>query len=112
MQLTFRIAMKDMEKVLRTSGTDAFFIRPFFEHNEEVEHYKVVPFPEGTDLNGALSQAARIAQHCGVVKTRRGYGIRISAEHFEDLVRIIYPEDLAGPIGATYEVSGLPLPCG
>lgn len=111
-QLIVRIAAKEVDKTLRASGVDAVFVRPFFEGTENVAKYKVIPFTAETDLAGAVRQAGRMHGHFGVIKTRKGYGVRVLPEDFEEAARAIRPDDAASFTGTRYEVSGLPLSCG
>ena len=112
MQMIVRVPKKNAPNALRASGQDGVFVRPFFEGEEDSETYKIVPFADDLDLAGAIRQVARVGDHCGVVKTRRGYGARVAAENFEEAVRMIRTDDAAAFLGTRYEVSGLPLSCG
>ena len=111
-QMIVRIACRDVQKVLRTSGQDAVFARLFFEGAEDAEKFRVVPFAARVDLAAAIRQASRMSDHFGIVKTHKGFGARVLAANFEDAVRFIRTEDAAAYLGTRYEISGLPLSCG
>ena len=112
MQLIVRISAKEEDKIMRASGLDGVFVRPFFESTEDASKYKIIPFTAETDLAGAIRQAGRMQCHFGVIKTRKGYSVRVLPEDFEEAARAIRPDDVASFTGTRYEVSGLPLSCG
>ena len=112
MQLIVRISAKEEDKIMRASGLDGVFVRPFFESTEDASKYKIIPFTAETDLAGAIRQAGRMHGHFGVIKTRKGYGVRVLPEDFEEAARAIRPDDAESFTGTKYEVSGLPLFCG
>ena len=111
-QVIVRVASVDAVKGLRASGIDSVFVRPFFDGKEESEVHKVVPFPLDVDIAGALRQANRIPDHLGVVKTHKGFGVRVLSEKYDEAVGVVRPEDAATLLGKRFEVSGLPLYCG
>ena len=111
-QIYIQVSITDVDKVLRASGLDSMFVRPFFEIEEETPKFKIMPFTEETDLAGAVRQAGRMPCHYGVVKTRKGFGVRVLAEQYEEAVHIVRPSDSASFLGTRYEMSGLPLSCG
>ena len=111
-QIIVRVAAADALKSLRASGVDSVFVRPFFEGKEESEIHRVVPFPPDVDIAGAIRQASRIPDHCGVVKTHRGFGVRVFSGRYDEAVGLIRPEDAPSLLGQRFEVSGLPMSCG
>ena len=101
-----------MDKILKVSGTDSVFVREFFEGKEDAQRHKIVPFRQDTDLAAASRQAAKIGHHCGIVKTFKGFALRVLSDQFEEAVHMVRPRDAAGFLGNKYEVSGLPQSCG
>ena len=70
------------------------------------------PFSLDVDIAGALRQAIRFSDHCGVVKTHKGFGVWVPSEKYDKAVGIVRPEDAAIFLGKRFEESGLPLSCG
>ena len=50
--------------------------------------------------------------HLGVVKTKKGFGIRVPGKDFEEAVKATRPEDADRLLAQRFEVSGLPVFCG
>ena len=111
-QVTVRVATRYVEAILKASGVDSVFARPFFEEDEDKDRFKIVPCRLDVDLASALRQAGRTTEHYGVVKTYKGFGIRVLAGKYEEAARLLRPEDADSLTGTKYEVTGLPLYCG
>ena len=81
-------------QVLRASGTDGVFVRPFFENDQDKNLYRVVPMPSSSSLAASIRQAQFFGETAfGVMPYANGYGIRVKSEDFENVLLQIHPED-------------------
>ena len=100
-------------QVLRASGTDGVFVRPFFENDQDKNLYRVVPMPSSSSLAASIRQAQFFGETAfGVMPYANGYGIRVKSEDFENVLLQIHPEDADQFLGKKWEISGLPLAMG
>ena len=100
-------------QVLRASGTDGVFVRPFFENDQDKNLYRVVPMPSSSSLAASIRQAQFFGETAfGVMPYANGYGIRVKSEDFENVLLQIHPEDADQFLGKKLEISGLPLAMG
>ena len=99
--------------VLKASGVDGVFVRPFVTKDSGPGDFKVVLLPPGIALEEARSKAKFLGDMAaGIVSTKKGFGIRVEAANFEKAIRAVRPDDAASLIGKMYHISGLPLACG
>ena len=110
-QMILRIPKSSMKAVLKASGADGIFLRPFYEDSEQ-ENLKVVLLDPDMDLEGAKRCAARWPSSLGVVKTKKGFGVRVPGDDFQEAVKSMRPEEASKLLAQRFEVSGLPLFCG
>ena len=100
-------------QVLRASGTDGVFVRPFFENDQDKNLYRVVPMPSSSSLAASIRQAQFFGETAfGVMPYANGYGIRVKSVDFENVLLQIHPEDADQFLGKKFEISGLPLAMG
>ena len=100
-------------QILRASGTDGIFVRPFIETDHDRSLYKAVPMPLDTSLAASIRQAQFLGERAfGIVPYGSGFGIRVKSEHFEEVLSHIQPDKRDQFSGATLEISGLPLAMG
>ena len=72
-----------------------------------------MPLPLGFSLDGALRKTAWLAERAfGVVTTRLGLAVRVRTTDFEEVVRLVQPENYTKFLGELRDVSGLPLSWG
>ena len=99
--------------LLRASGKDGVITRPFFESDADKNMYRCVPLDTGISVQAALRQADFLGdQAFGVIATSRGFGIRVKAESFEEVLKTMRPDDFQSFVGKKLEISGLPLAMG
>ena len=102
-----------MPAVLKMSGTDGVFVRPFVDKDSGNDAFRVVPLPSGISLEDALAKAKFLGDMAfGVVSMKNGFGIRVPVADFDKAARALRPDDATSLIGKMYHVSGLPLACG
>ena len=100
-------------QILRASGTDGIFVRPFIETDHDRSLYKAVPMPLDTSLAASIRQAQFLGERAfGIVPYGSGFGIRVKSEHFVEVLSHIQPDKRDQFSGATWEISGLPLAMG
>ena len=100
-------------QVLRASGTDGVFVRPFFENDQDKNLYRVVPMPSSSSLAASIRQSQFFGETAfGVMPYANGYGIRVKSEDFENVLLQIHPKDADQFLGKKLEISGLPLAMG
>ena len=80
--------------VLRASGKEHVFTRDFYESDEDRAKYRIVPSQEGSSLAAALEQAAHMGEDAfGVVQTKKGFGIRVRSDQYENVLMRLRPDD-------------------
>ena len=98
---------------LRASGLDGVFVRPFIESDQDRLLYRAAPLPIGVSLETSVRQAAFFGEKAyGVVPYARGFGIRVKAADFQEILTQIQPENSEQFFGKRWEISGLPLAMG
>ena len=113
LQVVAIVPLKCWDAILRASGQDGVFVRPFYDANNQHKDYRTVPLTAETILETALRQAAFLGQEAfGVVTTFKGFGIRVQDANFKKAAMQVYPNDHEKLIGEKYEVSGLPVSIG
>ena len=99
--------------VLRASGADGVFTREFYVTDADRARYRVVPCKDADSIEAAREQASHMADDAfGVVRTRRGYGIRVLSERYEAVIMHLRPDDAQQFVGDRWEISGLPVTTG
>ena len=64
-------------------------------------------------MKAALEQAAHMGDEAfGVVRTRRGFGIRVPSDRYENVIMRLRPDDAQQFVGDRWEISGLPVTTG
>ena len=109
LQVVCTISTKGSAAAIRNSGKHGFFVRPFVEHNGTNTQYKVVPLPNVSNLGAALRVAQSHVSSQGLVMTRKGLALRVNAEHFEEIVKVIHADNADKFLGSKWEVAGIPL---
>ena len=95
-------------QVLRASGIDGVFNRPFIENDQDRSIYRVVPMPMDATLQVSIRKAQFIAGKAfGVVSYGAGFGIRVKSENFQQVLAQINPEKKDQFVGAKLEISDL-----
>ena len=95
------------------SGEGGLFVRRFLETEADRARQRVVPLDTKHDRLASLRVAKSLpGVALGVVPTRRGWGIRVAAEKYEQVLAEVNPEAQATLAGSDYLVSGLPLSWG
>ncbi len=113
LQALVYVSLATAPAVLRASGAAGVFTRDFYESDEDRQKYRTVPCQEGCSLKAALEQAGHMGNEAyGVVRTKRGFAIRVKATEYEGVVRRLRPEDAQHFIGDRWEISGLPVTTG
>ena len=110
-QAVIRIPKAGVSSVLRMNGKDGIFMRPLHEDSDK-EGLKVVLLAPEIDLMRAIRCAGRLQKHLGVVKTKKGFGVRVPGASFEEAVKELRPDEANRLLAEKFEVSGLPLYCG
>jgi len=109
MQIMFRVLEQDAETVLKASGKDGVFTRPFFATEEDRLVHKVVWLPTDTKLQEANRQAERMEKALGLVANSRGLGIRVPAVEAEAATSVLLgPEAAADLKKEQWEISNVP----
>ena len=110
LQVVAQIASSTYDRALRASGTDGVMTRPFNTTEEEKTHFQSVPLPLDFSLEGALRKTSWLAERAfGVVTTRLGLSVRLITTDFEEVVKLVQPENYTKFLGEMWDVSGLPL---
>ena len=108
LQVVAQIASSSYEGAQRASGTDVM-TRPFYTTEEEKTLFRSVPLPMDFSLDGALRKKSWLADRAfGVVTTRLGLAVRVKTPDFEEVVRLVQPENYNKFLGELWDVSGLP----
>ena len=69
----------------------------------------MVVLPTGTNLSDALQKTKLLGERAfGLVETRRGLVIRVKPQDFDEVLKLVRPDDHESLAGKLYEVSGLP----
>ena len=78
LQVIVTLPMSSWTQILRSSGVDGVFVRPFVETDQDKLAYRDVPLPAGTTLSAAIRQAQFLGEKTfGVVLHAAGFGIRV-----------------------------------
>ena len=106
------VPSSEWELVMKASGQDGVFARPFFEDRAKYG-YRHVPLAPATNLAEAARQHAFLASGgMGIVQSARGLCIRVKSADFDQTIRVLRPEDFTRYVGNVYHVSGIPLGAG
>ena len=90
------------ENVLRASGVHGVMTRPLDSAEEETTLFGSVLMPLEFSLDGSLRKAAWLADRAyGVVITRMGLAVRVQTGDFEDIVKLVQPENYSKFLGRT-----------
>ena len=110
LQVVAHIASSTYDGALRTSGTDGVTTRPFFTTEEEDTFFRSVPLPLDFSLVEALRKTSWLADRAfGVVTTRLGLALRVKTTDFEEVVKLVQPENRTKFLGELSDVSRLQL---
>ncbi len=113
LQVLVYVSQASSSILLRASEEDYVFTREFCENDADRAKYRVVPCQDGSSLKAAREQAAHMGEEAfGVVQTRRGYGIRVRSEQYENVMMRLRPDDAQKFLGDRWEISGLPVTTG
>ena len=113
LQVIVTLPMTSWTQILKSSGVDGVFVRPFVETDQDKLAYRNVPLPAGTTLPAANRQAQFLGEKAfGVVTYAAGFGIRVKPEDFNEILLQIHPENSEQFIGKKLEISGLPMAMG
>ena len=109
LRVVAQIASSIYDGALCASGTDGVMSRPFYTKEEEntsapcrylwISHWKE-PFEKRPGMQIVLF---------GVVTTRLGLAVRVKSTNFEEVVKLVWPENYTKFLGELWDVSGLPL---
>ena len=94
--------------VLKKSGENGIFARPFLVGGETADLYKTVPVSLEHDLKATIRLANSWPDAMGVVPYGKGWGVRACAVNHEAALRKFCPHRIDRLFGDEYEVSGLP----
>ena len=111
-QVVVRMYTKSVPVVLRLSGIDGVFARPFFEGTSPANPHRIVPLQKDILLASALRMAEAQGHGLGLVLTRRGLGLRVQPDKYEHAVKLIHKEHAGKFLGKRWEIAGLPLDWG
>ena len=113
LQVVAQIASSTYDRALRASGMDGVMTRPFYTTEKEKTQFRPVPLPLDFTLEGALRKTSWLAERAfGVVTTRLGLAVRVRTADFEEVMRLVQPENYTKFLGELWDVSGLPLSWG
>ena len=113
LQVVATVALADRDKVLKASGLDGVFTRPFFNGDSEKNEFKTAPFPLDTDLEAARRKAAFFGDRAyGVITNAKGFALRVKSDAFEEALKQVNPTAVDRFSGEKWEISGLPLDMG
>ena len=113
LQVLVYVAQASSTKLLKASGADNVFTREFYENDADRAKFRVVPCQDGCSLKTAAEQASHMGDDAfGVVRTRRGFGIRVRNEQYESVMMRLRPDDAHQFLGDRWEISGLPVTTG
>jgi len=106
-------SVQDQQKLLAAAGLDGIWSRMFLTGPSDREHFKIVPLPFGVTFPQARDKALFLGElSCGAVPCGKGFGIRVLASNFEQVLQKIRPADADLFLGKQWEISGLPCSCG
>ena len=87
LQVVLFMPVASLVAALRANGTDGVFVRPFIENEQDKLLYRIAPLPVDVSLPAAIRQAAFIGDKAfGVVPYGRGFGIRVKAQDFQEIL--------------------------
>ena len=90
-------------QILRASGTDGIFVRPFIETDHDRSLYRAVPMPLDTSLAASIRQAQFLRELAfGIVRYGSEFGILVKSEHFVKVLSHIKPDKRDQFSGATW----------
>ena len=101
-----------LPELLRLSGRQGFFCAPRGLDRSPDERYKVI-FLGGLTLEEARTKLREVPQHFGLVRSKRGFGVRVAEMTYAEIKQLLLPgapvssdSDEAGP--RRFKVMGLP----
>lgn len=113
LQVLLYVSKSAVTKLMKVSGMENVFAREFYENDADRAKFRVVPCQDGASLKVALEQAAHMGDEAhGVVRTRRGLGIRVPSDRYENVIMRLRPDDAQLFVGDRWEISGLPVTTG
>ena len=113
LQVVASVELPDRENVLKASGLDGVFTRPFINADSEKNEFKMAPFPVDITLETARRKAAFFGDRAyGVVTNAKGFALRVKCDGFEEALKQVNPTAVDRFSGERWEVSGLPLSMG
>eukprot|EP00756_Hemistasia_phaeocysticola_P030567 Hpha_TRINITY_DN16298_c0_g1::TRINITY_DN16298_c0_g1_i6::g.12184::m.12184 len=109
-----RTERNNYDRILKTSGRDGIFVRPFEEKKDKAaaprpNDHSVAPLPIGTTLKEAILRANQEEKAICAYPTLRGLGIMTKTEHVNELINKQMPREYVEKRCKTYyEILGLP----
>ena len=94
--------------LLRTSGSNGIYISPK-QDNKPKKGFRVIWL--GPDKQNAQIQSARLDAQCGLVRSRSSFGVRVSANVFDEAYGKIFPDKVPPElvqINKVYRIRALP----
>ena len=106
-------SIQDQTKLLAASGLDGIWTKMFITGPSDRERFKIVPLPYGVTFPEARDKAIFLGDlSAGAVPCGRGFGIRVLASNFDQVLHKMRPSDAEQFLGTQWEISGLPCSCG
>eukprot|EP00973_Karenia_brevis_P004306 590178-Karenia_brevis.AAC.1 len=98
-------------EILRKSGLQGMFTRPFYEKQEDNVEFRNVPLPLSHDLDSAQRVAVGLGDRAfGVLPKGKGYAVRVRTQNYEEVVKQYHSEtDAVRFLGTNYVVKGCPM---
>ncbi len=113
LQVLVYVAQASSAALLRASGADHVYTREFYESDADRAKFRIVPCQENSSVKAAREQASHMGDEAfGVVRTKRGFGIRVRSENYEAVMMRLRPDDAQQFLGDRWEISGLPVTTG
>ena len=113
LQVLVYVAQASSAALLRASGADHVYTREFYESDADRAKFRIVPCQENSSAKAAREQASHMGDEAfGVVRTKRGFGIRVRSENYEAVMMRLRPDDAQQFLGDRWEISGLPVTTG
>ena len=81
----------------------------YYEKEEDRNRFSIVPLESATREEAIAKAREHEEKTFGVVETRGGgWGVRVLSTSYEEVAKLLRPEDFWKVTGVTYEISGLP----
>ena len=113
LQCVAAVAASSAPMILKASGKDKVQTMPFCTTSAERSDYSLEPLPCDVIWETAMGKTEWLGGNaCGVLRTSKGWGIRVKAEDRDGTLMTLRPDDWQALEGKKYCISGLPLGCG